>query len=49
MNEDKVINKLFEHDEQFAQVREEIAGARRGVLHELDEITVILKRLTSCN
>ena len=45
MNEDKVIQKLFEHDDQFAQVREEVGDLRREVLHNLDGMMVILKRL----
>lgn len=45
MNEDKIIQKLFEHDERFERLETKIDDTHREVLHGMDEIMVILKRL----
>lgn len=45
MNEEKIINKLFEHDERFERLENKIDDVRREVLQGMDEMTVILKRL----
>ena len=45
MNEDKVIQKLIEHDHQFELLRDDIQQMHRDNLDKQDEMITILKRL----
>jgi len=47
MDEDKIINKLLEHDKRFEDLTTEVEfGALRSeILHGQDEMMIILKRL----
>jgi predicted RND superfamily exporter protein len=47
MNEDKIINKLLEHDEKLARmvIKEELQTFRDEVSSSNDEMLTILKRL----
>jgi hypothetical protein len=45
MAEDKIVKKLLEHDEKFADIRREISDLRRDTLQGQDEMIGILRRL----
>lgn len=45
MNEDKIIKKLLDHDDQFTKVREEIKELRCESLRDREEMITILRRL----
>ncbi len=47
MNEDKIIEKLLEHDEKFEQMatKTDLLASEHRVMGVLDEIMVIIKRL----
>lgn len=45
MNEEKIIQKLFEHDDRFDRIEEKIEAMRNDFLTSKDEMMVILKRL----
>jgi len=42
---DKIIEKLLEHDERFEKIEEKIDKKHNEVLTHLDEIMVIVQRL----
>ena len=47
MNEDKIIQKLLEHDERFDKIDEEMVKKTdiREVMNTLEEVATIVKRL----
>ncbi|MBI2251610.1 MAG: hypothetical protein HYU63_02450 [Armatimonadetes bacterium] len=45
MNSDPIVEKLFDHDEQFKQVRKEIKQSKEEVLTVLDKMMGILQRV----
>ena len=45
MNEDKIIQKLFEHDKRFDIVMEQMTALKDEVLTRQDETLTILRRL----
>lgn len=45
MDNDKIIKKLLDHDEQFVAIREEIRNSHDSLMNVLDQQTVILNRL----
>jgi hypothetical protein len=45
MNEDKIIEKLVEHDKDFVNIRNDIKDFKEEILQGQDEIITILKRL----
>lgn len=44
MNEDKIIKKLIDHDDEFQKVREEIRESRNDVLTGQDTIIGMLQK-----
>lgn len=45
MNEEKIIKKLFEHDDEFVEVNKKIDDFRRETLNGQEQMMTILKRL----
>lgn len=45
MNEDKIIDKLFEHDNRFDKVGNKIDNMTMEIFRRQDEIITILRRL----
>ncbi len=45
MNEEKIIKKLFEHDDEFVAVNKKIDDFRRETLNGQEQMITILKRL----
>lgn len=45
MNEEKIIKKLFEHDDRFEKLEKEIGDFRRETLDGQEQMITILKRL----
>lgn len=45
MNEEKIIKKLFEHDDEFKTVKKEMADFKRETLAGQEQMITILKRL----
>jgi len=45
MHEDKIIQKLFEHDKRFDLVAEQMTALKNEVLTRQDETLTILRRL----
>lgn len=45
MQEDKIIQKLFEHDNEFKGLKSEIGDFKHETLHNQEEMITILKRL----
>ena len=45
MNEEKIIKKLFEHDDRFEFLKKNIDGGFSKITETLEDITTIVKRL----
>ena len=45
MDENKIINKLIEHDNHFVDIMQEISDSRKENLQAQDEMITILRRL----
>lgn len=45
MNEEKIIKKLFEHDDRFEGLEKEIGDFKRETLDGQEQMITILKRL----